>query len=173
MSNRAIFASILLTTTVSLAGLTIWQSSSVLAAERVNITDRDTKTQELNPEKDPQTIGDLRTKPIGVLRTNALYELSGSLGNQYPGSSLSVDRTDHYQFRIVKAGRYVMSLGGAIPPGGAELRLYNSTTLIGNRKPGQPIDLQLQPGTYRLEVFRTPFASGSFNYGVAVITPQS
>jgi hypothetical protein len=56
MSNRAIFASILLATTVSIAGLTIWPSSSALATERVNITDRDTKTQELNPEKEPQPI---------------------------------------------------------------------------------------------------------------------
>lgn len=168
MFNRAIFASILLATAIGVIGFNALHSPSVSALSRFNVVDRDTKTEEKNPEKEPQ--------PIGFLSNNALYGLSGSLGNHYPGSSLSVDRTDHYQFRIAKAGRYVMSLGGvgsAIPPGSAELRLYNRTTLIGNNKPGQPIDLQLPPGTYRLEVFRTPFAKGSFNYGVSLFTPDN
>jgi hypothetical protein len=62
-------------------------------------------------------------------------------------------------------------LGGGAKPGSAELRLYTPTTLIANKKPADPIDMVLQPGVYRLEAFRTPFAKGSFDYAFSMGAP--
>lgn len=127
------------------------------ATARVTITDR-----ENNSQRTPQG--------IGTLNFNTIYSVQGSLGTQSGGQA---DLVDNYSFRVTRAGRYVFALGGGAKRGSAELRLYTTTTLIGNKPPAQPIDLVLQPGLYRLEVFRTPFARGSFNYGASIITPQS
>lgn len=137
--------------------LTLLTAQLAGAAGRVTITDR-----ENNDQKNPQA--------IGILAPDTIYTLQGSLGTQ---SSGKFDLVDNYSFRVARAGRYVFALGGGAKVGSAELRLYTPTTLIGNKKPGQPIDMVLQPGLYRLEVFRTPFARGSFSYGTSVITPQS
>jgi hypothetical protein len=161
MSNRAIFASVLLATAIGVTGLATLQSSSAIALSRFNVVDRDTKTEEKNDEKNPQA--------VGALQNNAIYEVRGSLGTQLGGGR--VDLVDNYSFRIVKPGRYVFSLGGGAKPGSAELRLYTPTTLIANKKPTDPIDMVLQPGVYRLEAFRTPFAKGSFDYAFSMGTP--
>jgi hypothetical protein len=161
MSNRTIFASILLATAIGVTGFASLQSSSAVALSRFNVVDRDTKTEEKNDEKNPQA--------VGALQNNAIYEVRGSLGTQLGGGR--VDLVDNYSFRIVKAGRYVFSLGGGAKPGSAELRLYTPTTLIANKKPADPIDMVLQPGVYRLEAFRTPFAKGSFDYAFSMGTP--
>jgi hypothetical protein len=128
------------------------------APARVTITDR-----ENNSQQTPQG--------MGTLQPNTIYTVNGSLGTQQSGGQF--DLVDNYSFQIPKAGRYVFSLGGGAKAGSAELRLYTTTTLIANKKPAEPIDMVLQPGTYRLEVFRTRFAQGSFTYGTSIITPQS
>lgn len=128
------------------------------APRRVTVTDRENNDQQ-------------NSQAIEILKPDTIYTLQGSLGSQQSGGQL--DLVDNYTLRITKAGRYVMALGGGAKVGSAELRLYTPTTLIANKKPNQPIDMVLQPGTYRLEVFRTPFASGSFSYGASIITPQS
>lgn len=143
--------------TFSALGLIIPQFAEA-TPDRITITDR-----ENNSQQTPQG--------IGTLKPNAIYSVNGSLGTQQSGGQ--IDLVDNYSFQISKAGRYVFALGGGAKVGSAELRLYTTTTLIGNKKPGQPIDMVLQPGTYRLEVFRTPFAQGSFSYGASIITPQS
>ncbi|WP_421654376.1 hypothetical protein [Leptothermofonsia sp. ETS-13] len=150
---------------VTAIGLATFSAFSLLISQfaeatptRVTITDR-----ENNSRQTPQW--------IGTLKPNTIYTVNGSLGNRQ--SDGQIDLVDNYRFRISKAGRYVFALGGGAKAGSAELRLYKTTTLIANKKPAQPIDMVLQPGTYRLEVFRTPFAQGSFSYGTSIITPQS
>jgi hypothetical protein len=128
------------------------------AGNRVTINDREDNNQQ-NPQE------------IGTLRVNATYTVQGSLGT--PQSGINLDLVDNYSFRVEKADRYVLSLGGEVKAGSAELRLYTRQTLIANKKPGQPIDMVLQPGIYRMEVFRTPFAKGSFTYTTSIISPQS
>lgn len=145
-------------------GLTAFSALSLLmpqlagAVPQVTINDR-----ENNNQQNPQA--------IGTLTSGTIYTVRGSLGSQQSGGQF--DLVDNYSFRVDKAGRYVFALGGGAKVGSAELRLYTTTTLIANKRPTQPIDMVLQPGTYRLEVFRTPFAQGSFNYGASIITPQS
>jgi hypothetical protein len=121
------------------------------AATQRTITDQEPN----NSEQQPQS--------IGTLTFDTQYTINGSVGQG------GTDLVDNYSFAVGRAARYVTNLSTS---GIAELRLYFNNSLIANHKPGQPIDRVLQPGNYRLEVFKVPSGS-ALTYGVGLITPPA